>query len=272
MTQGRDLILSIDNVAIASAKGCSLKVQQNFLEACSPTSGRTKRLVPTDYSWELSCDCLIATPEYADSIVEMVTSGTQITVQFYDLTLGLFRYGNAYVASANIDGTVGSLSKLNISLKGSEELDKTDFSNIAYSLTGILNVESIDGNGKGFQYVNQGTNGLYVANKVGQNYYRVDADTFNGELRNEITDDNYTRAALFQGGETAYYLVTCATDTATGEKITNPKVVCKLESSIVTQYNRSWFDVECSAVCDDYYEELRNDEIHVYNILIKRHG
>ena len=60
MVQGRNLILALNNTAIAAAKSCSLKVQQNFIEACSPTSGRTKKKIPTDYLWDLSCDCLMA--------------------------------------------------------------------------------------------------------------------------------------------------------------------------------------------------------------------
>ena len=123
MVQGRNLILALNNTAIAAAKSCSLKVQQNFIEACSPTSGRTKKKIPADYSWDLSCDCLMATPAYADSIVEMVKNGTEVTVRFYDTTYGINRTGKAYVANANIDGSVGSLSKLSISLTGSEELE-----------------------------------------------------------------------------------------------------------------------------------------------------
>lgn len=123
MVQGRNLILALNNTAIAAAKSCSLKIQQNFIEACSPTSGRTKKKIPTDYSWELSCDCLIATPAYADSIVDMVKNGTEVTVRFYDTTYGINRTGKAYVANATIDGSVGALSKLSISLTGSEELE-----------------------------------------------------------------------------------------------------------------------------------------------------
>ena len=123
MVQGRNLILALNNTAIAAAKSCSLKVQQNFIEACSPTSGRTKKKIPSDYSWDLSCDCLIATPAYANSIIDMVKNGTEVTVRFYDTTYGINREGKAFVASATIDGSVGSLSKLSISLTGSEELE-----------------------------------------------------------------------------------------------------------------------------------------------------
>ena len=123
MTQGRTLILAINNTAIAAAKSCSFKIQQNFIEACSPTSGRTKKKIPTDYSWDMSCDCLMATPAYADSIVEMAKNGTELTVRFFDTTYGINRIGKVYVANATIDGSVGSLSKLSISLTGSEELE-----------------------------------------------------------------------------------------------------------------------------------------------------
>ena len=73
----------------------------------------------------------MATPAYADSIVDMVKNGTEVTVRFYDTTYGINREGKAFVASATIDGSVGSLSKLSISLTGSEELETYKEENVA---------------------------------------------------------------------------------------------------------------------------------------------
>ena len=270
MIQGRNLILALNNTAIAAAKSCSFKIQQNFLEACSPTSGRTKKKIPTDYSWDLSCDCLMATPAYADSIVEMAKNGTEVTIQFYDLTLGLYRYGNAYVANANIDGPVGSLSKLSISLTGSEELNKLSWNNIEYTLNEVLNVREIDQFGEGFWYDEQGLHGLYIARLVNNQYIRVDSDTGPWELENPIDDDSYSRGALFQGGYDTYYMVTCASDVATGGVIT-PKMVCEIKCNAIQYLPNSWFELWCSAVNTDYDDPESHDQVHVYDILIKRH-
>ena len=273
MVQGRNLILALNNTAIAAAKSCSLKVQQNFIEACSPISGRTKKKIPTDYSWDLSCDCLMATPSYADSIVEMVKNGTMVTIQFYDLTLGMYRYGNAYVANATIDGSVGSLSKLSISLTGSEELNKLSWTNIEYTLSPILHADRPDQSGDGFWYDQQGLRGLYIARMVNNQYIRVDSDASIWELSNPIDDDSYLRGALFQGGYDTYYMVTCASDVATGGVIT-PKMVYEVKCNAIQYLPNSWFELWCSAVWTDepaHQGDPTNEEVHVYDITIKRH-
>lgn len=272
MKQGRNLILAINNTAIAAAKGCSLNIQQNFIEACSPTSGRTKKKIPSEYSWELSCDCLIAAMEYANSIVDMVTNGTELSVQFYDLSLGLYRYGSAYVSSAKVDGSVGSLSKLSISLTGSGELSKLNWNSIEYTLSKVLNVRDIDQLGEGFTYEEQGLKGLYIARKVNNQYIRVDVESSEWELRNPIDDDSYSRGALFQGGYDTYYMVTCDSDVATGGVITTPKMVCEIKCNPIQYLPVVWFELWCSAVWTDEFEPDPHDEVHVYDIVIKRHA
>lgn len=274
MVQGRNLILALNNTAIAAAKSCSLKVQQNFIEACSPTSGRTKKKIPTDYSWDLSCDCLMATPAYADSIVEMVKNGTMVTIQFYDITLGLYRYGNAYVVNATIDGSVGSLSKLSISLTGSEELNKMSWIDIEYSLYEDKFVDYIDNNHAGFRYSQVGLRGLYIARKVNNQYIRVDSDASGWDLSESIDDDPYTRKALFQGGYDTYYMVTCASDVATGGVIT-PKMSCEIKCSAIQYLPNNWFEIWCSALWTDepaQQGDPTDEQVHVYNIVIKRHA
>jgi hypothetical protein len=271
MVQGRNLILAINNTAIAAAKSCSLKMQQNFIEACSPTSGRTKKKIPSDYSWDLSCDCLMATPAYADSIVDMVKNGTMVTIQFYDLTLGLYRYGNAYVANATIDGSVGSLSKLSISLTGSEELNKLNWNDIPFEIMGGDSVTQIESQGwnKWFEYAQAGLRGLYVAIKQNNQYIRIDDGRTGDELSNSIDDDAYIREAHFMGGHGTIYLVT---GTLNGNVITRT-MDCAIEIPLIANYPNTWFKVQCSAVWQDepvHQEDPTNEIVKVYNLKFSR--
>ena len=271
MVQGRNLILALNNTAIAAAKSCSFKIQQNFIEACSPTSGRTKKKIPTDYSWDLSCDCLMATPAYADSIIDMAKNGTMVTIQFYDLTLGLYRYGNAYVANATIDGSVGSLSKLSISLTGSEELNKLNWNDIPFDIWGGYSVDEYETQSydKWFRYSRAGLRGLYVAIKQNNQYIRIDDGRTGDELSNSIDDDAYIREAHFKGGHGTIYLVT---GTLNGNVITRT-MDCEIEIPLIANYPNTWFKVQCSAIWEDEPldpHEQSDEIVKVYNLKFMR--
>lgn len=124
MINGRDLILSLNGTAVAASKGCSLKVSQNYIQSCSPTDGRTKRKIPTDYDWSVSTDCLVADTAYADSILDLLTAGTEVTLRWYDTQLHQHRKGQAIIASIDENAPINSLSTLSISFEGSGPLSK----------------------------------------------------------------------------------------------------------------------------------------------------
>ena len=122
MILGRNLILSINGTNVAAAKSCQFGIKNSLIDVCSPTERRVMRKVPTTYSWDLSCDCLVSSTANANLLLDMAKNGDEVTVQFFDSTLGLSRYGQAFVTSCNITGSVGSLATLNISLEGSGDL------------------------------------------------------------------------------------------------------------------------------------------------------
>jgi len=138
MILGKDLIVSINGTAVAASKGCSLKMQQNYIKSCSPTDGRTKRKIPTDYDWSVSTDCLIADTAYADSIIDLLTAGTEVTLRWYDTELHQKRKGQAIIASIDENAPVNSLSTLSITLEGSGQLGKFDSSDYPFYLDGTL--------------------------------------------------------------------------------------------------------------------------------------
>ena len=66
---GDDILVTTNiggsQVAVAACKSCSFDISRNYISACSPTSGVTKKKIPTDYDWSVSCDCLVGNPQYA---------------------------------------------------------------------------------------------------------------------------------------------------------------------------------------------------------------
>ena len=125
MIHGDDLIVTTNiggsQVAVAACKTCGFDISQNFIEACSPTSGRTKKKIPTDYGWSVSCDCLVANPQYAKQWIDAVKNGTELTLQF--LMVGFKIVGKAFVKSCKSNGAKGSLANLSVQFEGSEGID-----------------------------------------------------------------------------------------------------------------------------------------------------
>ena len=122
---GDDILVTTNiggtQAAIAACKSCNFSISQNFIDACSPTSGRTKKKIPTDYGWSVSCDCLVANPRYAKQWIDAVKNGTELTLQFI---MGGFKIvGKAFVKSCDPKGAKGSLANLSVQFEGSEEID-----------------------------------------------------------------------------------------------------------------------------------------------------
>ena len=125
MIHGDDIIVTTNiggsQVAVAACKSCSFDISQNFISACSPTSGRTKKKIPTDYDWSVSCDCLVANPQYAKQFLDALKGGTELTLQF--IVVGFKIVGKAFVKSSRANGAKGSLANLSVQFEGSEGID-----------------------------------------------------------------------------------------------------------------------------------------------------
>ena len=123
MIHGRNLIVALDGVPVAGAKSCQFQISQNFIKACSPTEGRTKRKVPTDYDWSMSVDCLIPSSTLSVSLVDKLIAGTRVLLTFTDGS-GQNRAGFAYVKSCDESGSIGSLAKFSASFEADGSLYK----------------------------------------------------------------------------------------------------------------------------------------------------
>ena len=125
---GDDILVTTNiggsQAAVAACKSCGFSISQNFINACSPTSGRTKKKIPTDYEWSVSCDCLVVNPQYAKQWIDAVKNGTELTLQF--LMVGFKVVGKAFVKSCDSKGAKGSLANLSVKFEGSEGIDTDD--------------------------------------------------------------------------------------------------------------------------------------------------
>lgn len=123
MTHGRNLIVALDGVAIAGAKSCKLNISQDFIKACSPTSGRVNKKIPTTYDWGVSCDCLIPSSNLPTDLTDKLIAGTRCLLTFTDKS-GQFRAGWVYVKNCDQGGTVGSLATFSASFESDGALYK----------------------------------------------------------------------------------------------------------------------------------------------------
>ena len=265
MTLGKNLILTLDGTAIAASKSCKIAVSQSFIDVCSPTEARVLSKQPTTYDWSMSSDCLVATPAYADAILDMVTNGTRLLVQCYDLTLGLFRSGYAYVQNADITGSVGSLMTLNISIVGSGALNKLNWDDIEYTLTDVdQHLRELGEDNFEWECL-WGNQRMYIAIKQGNQYVKCEGKA-SDDLSSSIDDDPYIRTAHFKGGNTDYYLLF---GTLSNGVVTDINMKCKITIPLIQQFSNTWFKIEMGVWTNDesqdptYVYHFYADEIKV---------
>ena len=123
MIHGRNLIVSLDGVAIAGAKSCDIDINQEFIKTCSPTASRVYDKQPTTYDWGVSVGCLIPSSSLSVSLTDKLIAGTKCLLTFTDGT-GQNRAGFVYVKSCKESGSIGSLATFSASFESSGELYK----------------------------------------------------------------------------------------------------------------------------------------------------
>ena len=124
MIHGKNLIVALDGVAVAAAKSCSLDMDRNFLEACSPVSGTTLTKIPTSYDWGVSVDGLIANNSSPTvNLQDLLIAGTKCLLTFTDGS-GNRRAGFVYVKSCKEAGAVGNLATYSASFESTGPLYK----------------------------------------------------------------------------------------------------------------------------------------------------
>lgn len=232
MIHGRNLIVALDGVAVAGAKSCSLQLSQNFINTCSPDSGRVHEKIPTTYDWSVSVDCLIPNSNLPVSLKDKLIAGTKCLLTFTDGD-GDNRAGFVYVKSCDESGNIGSLATFKASFEPSGALYKyIPYNNGSYPQEGEEYELSISQDGLTYNYYGERRGGLYVVevapNKVGKlmlftndawaayayddeqailDYLRHQDTQSLEENATEFGDSNYT----FELSQTDYRTIVCNT-------------------------------------------------------------
>lgn len=112
---------------IAAQRTCNLNIQQDTIETCSPVSGAWREYIPSTLGWDVSCDGLIYAPEYADELMEVLTSRQKVRLSYYDLELRIVRSGYAIPTGLQEGADIGSLATYSLSFQGSGKLEKVEW-------------------------------------------------------------------------------------------------------------------------------------------------
>lgn len=125
--QGKDVILSIDEIAVAGARSCELNVEQDFIQVCSPVSGRWRKYIPSTIGWTASVDMLAVTMDEQEKwLEEMKSSHTPLTMRYYDTKVRMYQVGEVWISNWQNGAQVGSLATFSVQLQGNGELRKAD--------------------------------------------------------------------------------------------------------------------------------------------------
>ena len=143
---GKNLIVSLDGIPIAAARTCTLNLEQEFIEACSPADSRVILSIPTLYRWGVSVDWLVGYSDvvFSYDLADKLKNGTKCLLTFED-SIGQMRAGFVYVKNCDQTGTVGSIATYSASFQPTGPLydfvrcTLTDMSNsLTLSVSGIM--------------------------------------------------------------------------------------------------------------------------------------
>ena len=124
MILGKNLIMTLGDSSkgLACSKSCSLNVETEFLETCSPTSGTWREYLPTIKSWGASVDTLVAKMSDHKRLLQLQDSNTLLACCFYDSDLQEFYRGNCYIKNLQLKASVGGLATMSVTIQPTGKL------------------------------------------------------------------------------------------------------------------------------------------------------
>lgn len=156
MILGKNLVLAINGTPLAAARSCSIDKQQSFLPVASPTSGRYEQSLPERLAWSISADALVGTMDAYKTLDAAMDDGTLLTIRYYDTEYNLNKTGTAYIENLHLEGSVGSLAKMSVTLKGSGPTSTYQGVAITMQLVGSHDGERVDVNNESATFVDDG--------------------------------------------------------------------------------------------------------------------
>ena len=130
IVHGRNLIIFIDDVAIAANKSCSISIEGEAIEIASMTSAQWREFIAGRKSWSISTSHLV-THGILLSAAELVNQKVKVSFAFSENPVRVARehtedgasmVGNAIITQCQIDAQVGALAKGAFTFKGTGEL------------------------------------------------------------------------------------------------------------------------------------------------------
>lgn len=212
MILGKNLIIKYGGSNIACARSCSIDISQSFLSVCSPSEGRVKAKVPTDYSWSVSASGLISSQAYINALANMLTAGTKIDILIVDSDSGVGFTGSAFVNSLSESGSVGGLSSYDIQLEGSGALSNATFVPVEDLREGIFtysnstlsyNIEGKTGTVGGQFTLSAGSHSITVYGYGAVGIVKSDVEYIKEVLRNDDWDRSVIEAGILTAAASA---------------------------------------------------------------------
>lgn len=122
---GRDLIVAVDDRAIAAAKSCQVRIRCEAIEVSSPTRGRGREYRAGRMEWEVSVGTLVTAIAASASMV-----GKAVTVAFGirdeanadSIDADERVSGRAIVTEWDSSGAVGNIATGSFKFRGNGEL------------------------------------------------------------------------------------------------------------------------------------------------------
>lgn len=121
MKKGNDLIITIDGVAVAASRSCTVQVDCNTKEVGMKGSGGWKRYIATRKGWTVNVSYLVGDATRIMDLLSRVGQTVDASWKMRDNvtdTLG----GKAIVTECKVSGTRGSLVQGSFTFKGTGEL------------------------------------------------------------------------------------------------------------------------------------------------------
>lgn len=120
--QGKDLLILLNDVAIANSKSCDINMDCEVIETSSPDDGDTKHFIPGRKSWKVTTSYLVeadGTP--IKSHLSVPGKVFTIKVKSRELSDDVLT-GKAICTNCKITGTKGNLTQGSFTFQGSGAL------------------------------------------------------------------------------------------------------------------------------------------------------
>lgn len=128
--------------AVAASRSCTMQMNRDKIEVCSPVSGKWKEYLQTTMGATLSCSGLIADPAYVHSLEKVIADGQPIRFAF-NMGGSCTNLGRCVIDSDSVSGDLGSLAGMSCQMTVTGAVDHSH-SILANQAVQVINGVIID--------------------------------------------------------------------------------------------------------------------------------